>query len=208
MWANNLSNAGPWFEGSVLREVTQTCINTLSSFSPLSVVLIAPQPCKKQLKDTVLEVWGSMDVVSSTGANVNGLTVYSGDVVLLELDGAECVAEVVIHLQLPNNAVYSIITPWHGLGNNIFKASLMMRPVQICRNQEACFSMVKHTALYLCDFETIISSLFVLFSFWFHEIDSKIKLQGIFGEHFATGWMKTIITLWCLRPAPIYIAPR
>ena len=122
MWANNLSNAGPWFEGSVLREVTQTCINTLSSFSPLSVVLIAPQPCKKHLKDTVLEVWGTMDVVSSTGANVNGLTVYSGDVVLLELDGAECVAEVVIHLQLPNNAVYSIVTPWHGLGNNIFKA--------------------------------------------------------------------------------------
>ena len=122
MWANNLANAGAWFEESVLREVTQTCFNALSSFSPLSVVLINPQPCKKHLKDTVLEVWGTMDVVSSSGANVNGLTVYSGDVVLLELDGSDCVAEVVLHLQLPNGTVYSIITPWHGLGNNMFKA--------------------------------------------------------------------------------------
>ena len=50
------------------------------------------------------------------------LTVYSGDVVLLELDGSDCVAEVVLHLQLPNGTVYSIITPWHRLGNNMFKA--------------------------------------------------------------------------------------
>ena len=53
---------------------------------------------------------------------MNGLTVYSGDVVLLELDGSDCVAEVVLHLQLPNGTVYSIITPWHRLGNNMFKA--------------------------------------------------------------------------------------
>ena len=123
LFANQVSNAGTWYEMSVLREVTHSAINCILDFKPSDIRLQKPKPSRK-MKCAILELdfLRCMDgAFVATVADIHGLTCHAGDVALLRLDGSECVGRVHLHADLSGGILWSVVSIWEAMGNNRFK---------------------------------------------------------------------------------------
>ena len=123
LYANQVSNAGTWYEMSILREVTHSAINCILDFKPSDISLQNPKPSRK-MKCAIpeLDFLRCMDgAFVATVANIHGLNCHAGDVALLRLDGSECVGRVHLHADLSGGILWSVVSIWEAMGNNRFK---------------------------------------------------------------------------------------
>eukprot|EP00435_Cladocopium_sp_Y103_P053176 s772_g17.t1 len=110
-WADQLHNSGSWFEASVLRETTHSCINTLKDFQPSACRLVKPKPSESvKLKSPDLEFLRRMpNILVATCANVFGLTCHSGDVVLLTSPGGtDTVGELYVFAMMADGQMFAL----------------------------------------------------------------------------------------------------
>ena len=124
-WADQLHNAGSWFEASVLQEATHSSINSLKDFQPSACSLVRPKLSSVvKLRSADLEFLRSMpNILVATCANVFGLTCHSGDVVLLSSpQGADAVAEIHVFTMMPDGQMLALCNYWETLGKNRFRA--------------------------------------------------------------------------------------
>ena len=123
LYANQVSNAGAWFEKSVLKESTHNAINGMMEFRPSEIHLQNPKPSTKlKCKIPELDFLRRMDGCTvATVANIHGLTCHAGDVAQLRLDGSERVGRVHLHVDLSGDSLWSVVSIWETMGNNRFK---------------------------------------------------------------------------------------
>eukprot|EP00438_Fugacium_kawagutii_P023845 Skav212952 [mRNA] locus=scaffold5129:11069:13197:+ [translate_table: standard] len=124
-FANQQSNAGAWYEKSLIREVTHTCISTLEKFEPHGVRLVTPKVLSGSLRLSVAEVFGH-DVHLQFGRSVcnHGLFVHGQDVVTALHNGfEERVGQCHMHVQPTHDHVFSLVHWWDPAGKNVFRAS-------------------------------------------------------------------------------------
>jgi len=126
MWANQISNAGDWYETSVLKEVSHTCMKNLHSFCPKGVHLIKPKAMTgKIIRKMALDFLGRSGqdgIKVSTQATIHGMICHTGDVVVVQIDSELHVGIVHAHVEY-NDHPWSIVALWTPLGKNRFQVN-------------------------------------------------------------------------------------
>ena len=120
LFANQISNAGSWFEKSVLREVTHSSMISLQNFTPSGVWLVnGREGNRMKLRDADLGFLRAIpDVMVATHACIHGLHAHRGDVCMLKI-GTGQVGYVHAHVALGEQHM-SLVTVWRQLGRNQF----------------------------------------------------------------------------------------
>ena len=126
MWANQISNAGDWYETLVLKEVSHTCMKNLHSFCPKGVHLIKPKAMTgKIIRKMALDFLGRSGqdgIKVSTQATIHGMICHTGDVVVVQIDSELHVGIVHAHVEY-NDHPWSIVALWTPLGKNRFQVN-------------------------------------------------------------------------------------
>ena len=126
MWANQISNAGDWYEKSVLKEVSHTCMRNLHDFCPKGVHLVKPKAVtSKVIRKMALDFLGGNghDGIKVSGqVTIHGLICHTGDVVVVQIDSAFHVGTVHAHIDYGGHP-WSVVALWTPLGKNRFRVN-------------------------------------------------------------------------------------
>lgn len=126
MWANQVANAGEWYERSVLKEVTQTCFSTLESFQPSSVHLCSPKEATPQVlrRFAMGFIQPGANLMVAKSVNVFGMTCHIGDVVVLNNEGTHQVGQIYAHIEVAGGNPWTLVAIWDSMGKNRFRVNV------------------------------------------------------------------------------------
>ena len=126
MWANQIHNAGDWYETSVLKEVSHTCMRNLHDFCPKGVHLVKPKAVTgKIIRKMALDFLGGSGhdgIKVSAQATIHGMICHANDVVVVQIDSELHVGIVHVHVEY-NDHPWSIVALWTPLGKNRFQVN-------------------------------------------------------------------------------------
>lgn len=152
-FANQVHNAGDWFEHSILREVTHNSMLQMERFQPRSINLENGKPCEQiRLLDVELQfLRATPGSQVGTACTILGMNVHRGDVVLTS-EGQ--VVQVVAFASL-RNQILALVTSWTALGKNRFRPAAETRWIEAKRLciEITCFAVLLVTSLvvsFLC----------------------------------------------------------
>lgn len=122
MFANNISNAGAWYEGSILRETTHSCLNAIANFQPKSIRLLSHRGLSRSLQQSIAQAFGTAEgIMCSKSCTIFGMDVHQSDCCVALFEQQPRVGQVHLHVEVPGLGCWSVINWWNSVGKNLFK---------------------------------------------------------------------------------------